>query len=51
MRSPFWRIGVFVVVLVWPLLWLYQAWEDTLGPDRARYWSIDWGWGRLFCCS
>lgn len=31
MRSPFWRIGVFVVVLVWPLLWLYQAWEDTLG--------------------
>ena len=36
MRSPFWRIDVFVVVLVWPLLWLYQAWEDTLGPDPGK---------------
>ena len=36
MRYPFWRIGVFVVVLVWPLLWLYQAWEDVLGPDPGK---------------
>ncbi|RAI63761.1 protein-methionine-sulfoxide reductase heme-binding subunit MsrQ [Pseudomonas fluorescens] len=36
MRYPFWRIGVFIVVLVWPLLWLYQAWEDVLGPDPGK---------------
>ena len=36
MRYPLWRIGVFVVVLVWPLLWLYQAWEDVLGPDPGK---------------
>ena len=36
MRFPFWRIGVFVVALVWPLLWLYQAWEDVLGPDPGK---------------
>ena len=36
MRYPFWRIGVFILVLVWPLLWLYQAWEDVLGPDPGK---------------
>ncbi|MBI3908803.1 MAG: sulfoxide reductase heme-binding subunit YedZ, partial [Pseudomonas fluorescens] len=36
MRYPFWRIGVFVVVLMWPLLWLYQACEDVLGPDPGK---------------
>ncbi|MGH8390221.1 MAG: protein-methionine-sulfoxide reductase heme-binding subunit MsrQ [Pseudomonas sp.] len=36
MRYPLWRIGVFIVVLVWPLLWLYQAWEDVLGPDPGK---------------
>lgn len=36
MHYPFWRIGVFIVALVWPLLWLYQAWEDTLGPDPGK---------------
>lgn len=36
MRHPFWRVGVFVVALVWPLLWLYQAWEDLLGPDPGK---------------
>ena len=24
------------MVLVWPLLWLYQAWEDVLGPDPGK---------------
>lgn len=36
MRFPFWRIGVFLVAGVWPLLWLYQAWEDVLGPDPGK---------------
>jgi sulfoxide reductase heme-binding subunit YedZ len=36
MRYPFWRIGVFVAAAVWPLLWLYQAWEDMLGPDPGK---------------
>ena len=35
MRYPFWRIGVFVVVLVWPLLWLYQAWDCLLYTSDA----------------
>ncbi|MHC8352960.1 protein-methionine-sulfoxide reductase heme-binding subunit MsrQ [Pseudomonas sp. RT4P38] len=36
MRFPFWRIGVFIAAGVWPLLWLYQAWEDVLGPDPGK---------------
>ncbi|KAA0986868.1 protein-methionine-sulfoxide reductase heme-binding subunit MsrQ [Pseudomonas sp. ANT_J28] len=36
MRFPFWRIGVFIAVAVLPLLWLYQAWEDVLGPDPGK---------------
>lgn len=36
MRFPFWRIGVFTAAAVWPLLWLYQAWEDVLGPDPGK---------------
>lgn len=36
MRYPFWRIGVFIAVPIWPLLWLYQAWEDLLGPDPGK---------------
>ena len=36
MRYPFWRIGVFIAAAVWPLLWLYQAWEDVLGPDPGK---------------
>ncbi|MHC8297884.1 protein-methionine-sulfoxide reductase heme-binding subunit MsrQ [Pseudomonas sp. ZS1P83] len=36
MRFPFWRIGVFIATGVWPLLWLYQAWEDVLGPDPGK---------------
>jgi sulfoxide reductase heme-binding subunit YedZ len=29
-------MGVFVVAVVWPLLWLYQAWTDVLGPDPGK---------------
>lgn len=36
MRYPFWRMGVFIAAAVWPLLWLYQAWEDVLGPDPGK---------------
>lgn len=36
MRYPFWRLSVFVVACVWPLLWLYQAWVFALGPDPGK---------------
>ncbi|WP_339526348.1 protein-methionine-sulfoxide reductase heme-binding subunit MsrQ [Pseudomonas sp. EL_65y_Pfl2_R96] len=36
MRYPFWRIGVFIAAAIWPLLWLYQAWADVLGPDPGK---------------
>ncbi|MEB0044679.1 MULTISPECIES: protein-methionine-sulfoxide reductase heme-binding subunit MsrQ [unclassified Pseudomonas] len=36
MRYPFWRVGVFVAAAAWPLLWLYQAWADVLGPDPGK---------------
>ncbi|WP_018930220.1 protein-methionine-sulfoxide reductase heme-binding subunit MsrQ [Pseudomonas umsongensis] len=36
MRYLFWRIGVFIAAAVWPLLWLYQAWADVLGPDPGK---------------
>ncbi|MGF6328724.1 sulfoxide reductase heme-binding subunit YedZ [Pseudomonas sp. BS3782 TE3695] len=36
MRYPFWRIGVFSAAAIWPLLWLYQAWADVLGPDPGK---------------
>ncbi|GID08857.1 MULTISPECIES: protein-methionine-sulfoxide reductase heme-binding subunit MsrQ [Pseudomonas] len=36
MRYLFWRIGVFIAAAVWPLLWLYQAWVDVLGPDPGK---------------
>lgn len=36
MRHPFWRLFVFVLVAVWPLFWLYQAWSFALGPDPGK---------------
>jgi sulfoxide reductase heme-binding subunit YedZ len=36
MRFPFWRISIFIAAAVWPLLWLYQAWQDVLGPDPGK---------------
>jgi len=36
MRFPFWRVGVFIAAAAWPLLWLYQAWADLLGPDPGK---------------
>jgi sulfoxide reductase heme-binding subunit YedZ len=36
MRYPFWRIAVFIAAMIWPLLWLYQAWADVLGPDPGK---------------
>ncbi|WP_455807235.1 protein-methionine-sulfoxide reductase heme-binding subunit MsrQ [Pseudomonas fluorescens] len=36
MRFPFWRIGVFIAAAIWPMLWLYQALGDLLGPDPGK---------------
>ena len=36
MRYPLWRVAVFVAAAVWPLLWMYQAWADVLGPDPGK---------------
>ncbi|MFJ2692726.1 protein-methionine-sulfoxide reductase heme-binding subunit MsrQ [Pseudomonas sp. NPDC087336] len=36
MRNPFWRSAVFICAMVWPLLWLYQAWQDALGSDPGK---------------
>lgn len=36
MRFAVWRIFVFIAIAVWPLLWLYQAWADVLGPDPGK---------------
>ncbi|TWC53353.1 sulfoxide reductase heme-binding subunit YedZ [Pseudomonas sp. SJZ080] len=36
MRYPLWRVTVFIAAAVWPLLWLYQAWADVLGPDPGK---------------
>ncbi len=36
MRFPYWRIGVFIAAAVWPMLWLFQALEDLLGPDPGK---------------
>lgn len=31
-----WRIGVFIAAVIWPLLWLYEAWSFALGPDPGK---------------
>lgn len=36
MRYPLFRLSIFVLAAVWPLLWLYQAWIFTLGPDPGK---------------
>ncbi|AZC65724.1 protein-methionine-sulfoxide reductase heme-binding subunit MsrQ [Pseudomonas chlororaphis] len=36
MRYLLWRLGVFIVAAIWPLLWLYQAWASALGPDPGK---------------
>jgi len=36
MKFPLWRIGVFAVVGIWPLYWLYEAWSFALGPDPGK---------------
>ncbi|MCP8465478.1 protein-methionine-sulfoxide reductase heme-binding subunit MsrQ [Pseudomonas sp. ZM23] len=36
MRYPFWRCAVFLVALLPPLYWLYQAWIFALGPDPGK---------------
>ncbi|AKJ97888.1 sulfite oxidase [Pseudomonas chlororaphis] len=36
MRFPVWRVGVFLAAAGWPLVWLYQALTNTLGPDPGK---------------
>lgn len=36
MRLPLWRLGVFLAVSLWPLLWLYEAWSFSLGADPGK---------------
>lgn len=36
MRYPLWRVSVFIAAAIWPLIWLYQAWADVLGPDPGK---------------
>lgn len=36
MRYPWLRLCIFLLALVWPLLWLYQAWSFALGPDPGK---------------
>ncbi|CDF92832.1 MULTISPECIES: protein-methionine-sulfoxide reductase heme-binding subunit MsrQ [unclassified Pseudomonas] len=36
MRFPVWRMGVFVAAAIWPLLWLYEALMNALGPDPGK---------------
>jgi sulfoxide reductase heme-binding subunit YedZ len=36
MRYPLWRLSVFIVIALWPLYWLYQAWLFALGPDPGK---------------
>lgn len=36
MRFPAWRISVFIAAATWPLLWLYEALADSLGPDPGK---------------
>lgn len=36
MRFALWRFCVFIAAAVWPLLWLYQAWSFSLGPDPGK---------------
>lgn len=47
MRFAFWRIGVFTAAVVWPLVWLYQAWADALGPDPGKVLVDRFGLGTL----
>lgn len=36
MRYAGFRCAVFLVVAVWPIYWLYQAWIFALGPDPGK---------------
>ncbi|MGX1171276.1 protein-methionine-sulfoxide reductase heme-binding subunit MsrQ [Pseudomonas sp. R151218B TE3479] len=36
MRFPVWRMSVFIAAAVWPLLWLYEALMNALGPDPGK---------------
>lgn len=36
MRFLAWRIGVFIAAAIWPMLWLYEALANLLGPDPGK---------------
>lgn len=47
MRYPWFRLGVFVVIAVWPVWWVYQAWIFALGPDPGKVLLLRFGLGAL----
>jgi len=36
MRFAYWRSAVFIAAAIWPLLWLFEAWSQALGPDPGK---------------
>ncbi|WNW13386.1 protein-methionine-sulfoxide reductase heme-binding subunit MsrQ [Pseudomonas sp. DTU_2021_1001937_2_SI_NGA_ILE_001] len=36
MRHAYWRVGVFLAALAFPVWWVYQAWIFALGPDPGK---------------
>ena len=47
MRYPAFRLAVFVLVAVWPMLWVYQAWLFALGSDPGKVLLVRLGLGAL----
>lgn len=42
-----WRVATFLSVSVWPVLWLYQAEQQLLGPDPGKALLSRFGLGAL----
>ena len=47
MQYLFWRLAVFVVVCIVPIVWLHQAWVLDLGPDPGKVLVDRFGLGTL----
>lgn len=47
MRYAWFRCSVFLLVAIWPVYWLYQAWIFALGPDPGKVLVDRMGLGAL----
>jgi sulfoxide reductase heme-binding subunit YedZ len=47
MRYLWWRVSVFIVIVVWPPYWVYQAQLLALGPDPGKVLLNRFGLGVL----